>query len=100
MKRIMRREPLAALFAGGLLGAGVALMMAPKSAREVRRRIGTLAGDTNDKILCYARQGKKKVADLAGRGSDYVRGRKTLLSTAFGAGKDAYVKGREKLALK
>jgi gas vesicle protein len=100
MKRIMRSEPMTALFLGGLVGAGVALMIAPKSGREVRQRIGTLAGVTNEKVRCYARQGKQKVTDLAGRGSDYVRGRKTLLTTAFGAGKDAYVKGREKLAVK
>jgi gas vesicle protein len=96
-KRIMRKEPLAALFVGGLVGAGVGMMVTRKSGKEVRERIGKFAGDANEAVRDYTRQGKARVIDLAERGKDYVRGRKTLVTTTFAAGKEAYVKERGRL---
>jgi gas vesicle protein len=98
VKRVIRKEPVAALVVGGLVGAGVALMAAPRSGREVRQSIGKLAGDANERVREYSHQGKARVVDIAERGRNYVRGRKTLVTAAFAAGKEAYVKERERLA--
>ncbi len=97
VKKIMRREPVAALVVGGLVGAGVALMAAPMSGREVRRRIGMLAGGANDKVRDYAEAGMAKVTHIAERGRNYVMGRKTLVTNTVAAGMQAYRKEREKL---
>jgi gas vesicle protein len=99
-KRVMRKESVAALFMGGLVGAGVAMVAAPRSGKEVRQGIGRFAEDANESVRDYVRRGKAGFTDLTDRGRTYVRGRKSLLTAAFTAGKEAYVKERERLARK
>ena len=43
---------------GGLVGAGVALLMAPQSGTETRENIKDLADDAKDKIRDTYRHGK------------------------------------------
>jgi gas vesicle protein len=99
-RKTMRKESVAALFVGGLVGAGVAMLVAPKSGGEVRERIGKFAEGARDSVKDYAHQGKARVVDLAERGRGYVRGRKTLVKTAYSAGKEAYVEERGRMAHK
>ncbi len=97
-RRVMKKEPMAALFVGGLVGAGVALLAAPGSGREMRQRIGRLTGDAKEKVRDYAAAGRVKVINIAERGRKYVRGRKTMVTAAVAAGRQAYVEEKGKLA--
>ncbi|HCC69051.1 MAG TPA: hypothetical protein DEP99_04100 [Nitrospiraceae bacterium] len=87
-----------AFLIGGAVGAGLALLMAPQSGREIRQKIRELTEDVREKATDYAQQVKGKVESTVEKGKDYVDEKKSLISTAIEAGKEAYEKEKEKLS--
>lgn len=83
---------------GGLMGAGVALLLAPKSGRETRQRIRELADDVKVKTEDYVEQAKGKVSTAVEKGKGFVQDQKSIITSAVEAGKEAYEKEKEKLA--
>jgi gas vesicle protein len=83
---------------GGIVGAGIALLMAPQSGRETREKIKEFADETRKKAGDYAGQVKDKVSSAVESGKHFVEEKKSLISTAIDAGKDAYSKEKEKLS--
>ncbi len=83
---------------GGLVGAGVALLLAPKSGRETRQRIRELAEDAKEKAEDYAEQAKTRVGSAIEKGKGFVQEKKSVITAAVEAGKEAYDKERERLA--
>jgi gas vesicle protein len=71
--------------AGGLVGAGVALLLAPKSGRELRKDIKGIAATTGDKITATVEKGKELYVDST-----------AAVKNAFEAGKVAYIESMEK----
>ena len=49
---------LVPFLAGGLVGAGVALLLAPKSGRELRKDIKDIAVNTGDRITTTVEKGR------------------------------------------
>ena len=85
-------------FIGGVIGAGVALLFAPKSGRETRQLIKGTAEDVKEKAGQCAGQAKEAVVSVVGKGKDLFQENKTVIATAIEAGKEAYQKEKEKLA--
>lgn len=85
-------------FLGGLIGAGVALLLAPKSGKETREKIKELAVDAKSKAEEVIDQVKTKVTSVLEKGKETIEEKKSMLSTAIEAGKEAYEKEKEKLA--
>jgi gas vesicle protein len=83
---------------GGVVGAGLALLIAPQAGEETRRKIKELADDIKDKTNEYISETKEKVAAVADEGRGYYDEKKSLLKSAIDAGKDAYEKEKEKFA--
>jgi gas vesicle protein len=83
---------------GGLVGAGVALLLAPKSGRETRQRIRDLADDVKAKAEDYVEQAKGQVSTAVDKGKDFVQDQKSIITSAVEAGKEAYEKEKERLA--
>jgi len=83
---------------GGIVGAGIALLMAPQSGRETREKIKEFADETRKKADDYAGQVKDKVSSAVESGKHFVDEKKSLISTAIDAGKEAYSKEKEKLS--
>ena len=79
------RSLLVPFLVGGFVGAGIALLLAPKSGRELRKDIKDIASDTRDKIATTVEKGKEL----------YVEGTEAV-KHAIEAGKDAYVSEIEK----
>ncbi len=77
---------------GGLVGAGVALLLAPQSGPETRRRIKEFADDVSEKATGYVGQAKEKVVTTVGKAKDMYEEKKTALNAAVEAGKEAYEK--------
>ena len=71
--------------AGGLVGAGVALLLAPKSGRELRKDIKDIAANTGDKITATVEKGKELYVDST-----------AAVKNAIEAGKVAYIETIEK----
>jgi gas vesicle protein len=86
-----------AFFVGGLVGAGVALLLAPQSGKETRQKIKGLADDAMEKAAKYAEEMKSKVTSDVEKGKELIEEKKSLIKTAVEAGKEAYAKEKEKL---
>jgi gas vesicle protein len=86
-----------AFFIGGLVGAGVALLLAPQSGKETRQKIKEQADDAKEKAAKYAEEVKSKVTSTVEKGKELVEETKSLVTTAVDAGKEAYAKEKEKL---
>jgi gas vesicle protein len=79
-------------FVGGLIGAGVALLIAPKTGEETRRMIKELAGDVKEKAEDYIDQTKVMAAAYVEKGKNFVEREKNLITKSVEAGKEAYKK--------
>ena len=85
-------------FIGGLVGAGVALLLAPQPGTETRQKIKELAGNVKEKATECAEKVKGQVTSTVGKGKEIVEEKKSLVTAAVEAGKEAYQKEKEKLA--
>ena len=70
---------------GGAIGAGIALLLAPRSGAETRQ-----------KIKEYGAEIKDAVGSTLHEGQDYLTDKKAIITAAFEAGKEAYKKETEK----
>jgi gas vesicle protein len=80
------RSMLLPLLAGGVIGVGIALLLAPKSGMEVRKDLKRLAASTKDRVSSAVEKGKV----LYGEG-------RTAVTSAMEEGKKVYTEGMEKL---
>ncbi len=87
---------LLSFFLGGIIGAGVALLTAPKTGQETRKMIKDFAEDAKDKAEEYIGQVKDKAGSYVDKGKDLIDREKNIISKAVEAGKDAYEKERQK----
>ena len=74
---------MVAFMLGAIAGAAVALLVAPASGEETRRKLG-------DK----AREGRDKASEAARQGREFLRNQRDGLSTAFERGKEAFEQAR------
>jgi gas vesicle protein len=81
-----RGSILVPILAGGIIGAGIALLLAPKSGSETRADLKQFASSTREKVVTAIDKGK----DL------YVAG-KGALTEAVEAGKKAYIEEKEEM---
>jgi gas vesicle protein len=79
------RSLMAPILVSGVIGAGIALLLAPKSGREVRGDLKRIAAKTQDNIVSAIDKGKAL----------YREGRKGVFE-AVEAGKKAFVHEKEK----
>jgi gas vesicle protein len=70
---------LLAFVLGGMVGAGVALLLAPQSGTETRRKIKELTDDV-------------KVVSTVDKAKELYEEKKSAISAAVEAGKEAYEK--------
>lgn len=79
------RSVLVPFLVGGLVGAGIAILAAPKSGKELRKDIKDIASETSGRISATFEKGR-----------DIYEGSASAVKNAFEAGKTAYVEEREK----
>ncbi|MBC7962549.1 MAG: YtxH domain-containing protein [Steroidobacteraceae bacterium] len=85
---------LASFVAGAAIGAGLALLYAPKSGREMRENIADLTEDAVDKIKEYAKEAQEKIKTAIEDGKETIVEKKTILASAIEAGREAMKKER------
>ena len=83
---------LLSFFFGGLIGAGVALLIAPKTGEETRRMIKELAEEVKEKAEDYIDQAKGTATAYVEKGKDFLEKEKNLITKSVEAGKEAYKK--------
>jgi len=80
------RSILVPVLAGGIIGAGIALLLAPKTGKEVRRDLKAFAENSLDQAGVAVDKGKVL----------YDEGINAIMDTVE-KGKTAYIEGKEKL---
>ncbi|MEW6116230.1 MAG: YtxH domain-containing protein [Nitrospirota bacterium] len=75
---------------GGMVGAGLALLLAPQSGPETRKKIREFADDVKEKTTDYMSQAKEKVTSTVEKGKDFFEEKKSVIAAAIDAGKEAY----------
>jgi gas vesicle protein len=80
------RSILVPVLAGGIIGAGIALLLAPKTGKEVRRDLKDFAGKTMDQASVAVDKGKVL----------YDEGVNAIMDTVE-KGKNVFIEGKEKL---
>jgi gas vesicle protein len=61
---------LVAFVLGAMAGAAVALLYAPATGEETRRKLAEKAREGRDKAVVFARRGREAAEDLARRGRE------------------------------
>jgi gas vesicle protein len=79
------RSMLLPILAGGVIGAGIALLLAPKPGREVREDLKKLAASARD-----------QVSEAVDKGKVFYGEGRTAVTKAMEAGKKVYTEGIEK----
>ena len=89
-----------AFLLGGALGASLALLFAPEGGPQTRARLRGLATDLKDRTTDLAEDLRDRVEDVIGQGKEVFDEKKTVLSAAFQAGKEAMEKERDKYQIR
>lgn len=74
-----------AFLLGAVTGAAVALLSAPASGEETRRRLGE-----------KAREGRDRANDAARQGRDFIERQRETITTAIEKGRQAYRQASQK----
>jgi gas vesicle protein len=80
-----------AFLAGGLIGAGLALLYAPVSGSEARAKIGGVVEDLKKRSEGWSTDMKKKV-------ESFMEEEKAIIKAAYDAGREAMEKEKAKYA--
>ena len=83
---------------GGALGASLAMLFAPESGRRTRERLRDLAADARDKTIDVSGELRDKAEDVLERGREVLEEKKSILSAAVQAGKEAIQRERDRLS--
>jgi gas vesicle protein len=75
--------------AGAAVGAGLSLLYAPKTGKELRENIGELTDDAVGKIKSYANEAQEKIESTIENSKDVIKEKKAILTSAIEAGKEA-----------
>jgi gas vesicle protein len=93
--RFCAGKVVCSFFVGGLIGAGVALLIAPKTGEETRRMIKELAEEVKEKAEDYIGQVKDTAMTYVEKGKNFVEKEKNLITKSVEAGKEAYEKEKQ-----
>ncbi len=78
-----------AFLAGALIGAGVALLLAPQSGEDTRSMLRDYAGRTKDDLMERGREAKATLDTAMERGKEAYETMKDRGKQAYESGKDA-----------
>ena len=89
---------LVSFVAGAALGAGLALLYAPKSGRDMREAIADMADDAVDKIKEYTKEAQEKIKTAVEESKETVNEKKSILASAIEAGREAMQREKDRFS--
>lgn len=87
-----------AFLSGGLVGAAVALLLAPQSGRESREQVRGYARRAEEQVHELAEKATDVVEQAMDKGREFVQEKKAVLTEAVEAGRAAMQRERERLS--
>lgn len=94
-KGISTGTVLVSFVAGAAIGAGLALLYAPKSGNELRESIADFTDDAVDKIKEYTKEAQDKIKTALDEGKETLIEKKSILASAIEAGREAMHKEKQ-----
>ena len=82
--------------AGAAVGAGLALLYAPKTGSELREKITELTDDAVGKIKDYATEAQEKLKSTIEDSKEVIMEKKSIITSAIEAGKEAMEREKER----
>lgn len=95
-KGISAGTVLVSFVAGAAIGAGLALLYAPKTGSEMRETISDFTEDAVDKIKEYTKEAQEKIKTAIDDSKETIVEKKSLLSSAIEAGREAMQREKER----
>ncbi|MGD2080290.1 MAG: YtxH domain-containing protein [Nitrospirota bacterium] len=83
---------------GGIVGAGLALLLAPHSGPETRRRVTEFSGDVRKRADEAFDQARETVEAAFDKGRGTLQEKREAVTSAIEAGRDAFHKEKTKEA--
>ena len=87
-----------AFLGGGLVGAAMALLLAPQSGRESREQLRGYARRAEENAHELADKAGQVLDQAVGKGREFIKDRKAVLTEAVEAGRAAAQQDRERRA--
>ncbi len=87
-----------AFVGGGLVGAAMALLLAPQSGRESREQLRGSTRQAKEKAHELADRATQVLDQAVGKGREFVQEKKAVLTEAVEAGRTAMQRERERLS--
>ena len=81
-----------AFLAGAIIGVGAALLLAPQSGAETRKLLKTYAEKAEEEMRGKAKEVRATLETTIEQGKQFIKEKKSGLTAAFEAGKDAMKK--------
>ncbi len=89
-----------AFLLGGAVGAGLAMLVSPRSGPETRELLRTKADVARDEAAKVADEVKEKAVELLEKSKELVEAKKAVVESALDAGKEAMEREKERLIAK
>lgn len=86
-----------AFLSGALVGAAVALLLAPQSGQESREQLRRYARRAEGDLRELAGKASEVLESAVEKGREFVQEKKSVLTEAFDAGREAIKRERERL---
>ena len=80
---------------GGLIGAAVALLLAPKSGRQTREQIKDLVDDAKERAEDYYDKAKSQISTAMQKGAEILEQKKAEVESRVSGIKEAYRKATD-----
>ncbi|MBK9305683.1 MAG: YtxH domain-containing protein [Nitrospira sp.] len=84
--------------AGGLLGAAVALLLAPQSGRQSREQLQGYARRAEEGVQEWADKTTEGVEQVLSKGREFIKDKQTIVTEAVEVGRAAMHRERERLS--
>ena len=84
-----------AFLGGGLMGAAMALLLAPQSGRESREQLRGYARRAEENVHELADKAAQVLDQVVGKGREFIKDKQAVLSEAVEAGRAAMHEERE-----
>ena len=85
-------DVLLAFLLGGIVGAAIGILYAPRSGKETREKLHGLTDDLSDKIKDIGDEVKERAEHVISDAKDKITNQKEKFESAFDAGKKAFEK--------
>jgi gas vesicle protein len=82
-------------FIGGLVGAGLTLLLTPQSGRKTRQKLSDASKDARSSAESYYAQTRDKIEHAAEWSKDLIGEAKPVFNAAVEAGKEAYEREKQ-----